>query len=106
MDTVGPHHQNDPFSRSNEPQNSWPTRPKRPIYKVTKTPEQTSMKTLAIDPVGPYGQNDPFSRSNEPQTRISISYLPKFYTDTLAKEQVGPHCLNGPFSRSNEPQSR
>ncbi|KAG5613684.1 hypothetical protein H5410_013508, partial [Solanum commersonii] len=73
MEPVGLHRQSFPFSRSNGPYHTyganWPSWPKCPILKVKWTPDQTSVKTLAIDPVGPHGQNVPFSRSNAPQIR-------------------------------------
>ncbi|KAG5574360.1 hypothetical protein H5410_054494 [Solanum commersonii] len=65
MKPVVPHGQNDPFSRSNEPRSSWPSRPKRPILKVKRSLEQTSVKTLDMQPVGPHSQNVPFSWSTD-----------------------------------------
>ncbi|KAG5628344.1 hypothetical protein H5410_000061 [Solanum commersonii] len=126
MDLVGPHGQNGPFSRSNDPRSSWPTQPRRPIFTVKQYPEQT----LPMEPVGPHVQNGPFSR-------ILTSFLPKFYLDvsydliygaswpsrpkwpilkikrspetsikTLPMELVAPHGQNGPFTRSNKPKSK
>ncbi|KAG5569109.1 hypothetical protein H5410_058875 [Solanum commersonii] len=89
MEPVGPHGQNNAFSRSNEPQSnrlaltaktthfqgqtipradlsygvSWPSRSKHLIFKVKRPPEQT----LAMESIGPQSQNNPFSRSNEPR---------------------------------------
>ncbi|KAG5568921.1 hypothetical protein H5410_064084 [Solanum commersonii] len=64
LETVGPHGQNGPFSRSNDPRSSW-----------------TSVKTLPMEPVGCHGQNGPFSKSNDPRRRISTSFLPKSFLD-------------------------
>ncbi|KAG5598312.1 hypothetical protein H5410_029682 [Solanum commersonii] len=61
MEIVGHHGQNSPFIRSNEPQRSWSSRPKRPIYKVKQTPKQT----LVVEPVGHHDQNGSFTMSNE-----------------------------------------
>ncbi|KAG5574357.1 hypothetical protein H5410_054491 [Solanum commersonii] len=99
IDLVGPHGQNNPFSRSNDPRSrscwltqpkrpifkvkpspkqeltygaSWPSPPKHPIFKVKRFPKQTSVKTLSIEPVGPHGQNVPFSRSNDPRSRLYL----------------------------------
>ncbi|KAG5569105.1 hypothetical protein H5410_058871 [Solanum commersonii] len=66
---VGPHGQNSPFLRSNDPRSSWPSRPKRPILKVKRSPKQTSVKTLPLEPVGPHSQNGLFSRSNDSQSK-------------------------------------
>ncbi|KAG5603467.1 hypothetical protein H5410_024959 [Solanum commersonii] len=69
MELVGPHGQNDPFSRPNKPQSSCPSRPKRPIFKVKRAPQQTFVKTLPIEPVRSHGQNNLFSRSNDSWSR-------------------------------------
>ncbi|KAG5588772.1 hypothetical protein H5410_049206 [Solanum commersonii] len=86
---------------------SWPSRPKRPIFKVKRASKQaktshfcqnftwTSVNTLVMEPVGPNGQNVPFSRSNDPRSRS---------VKTLAMEPVGPHGQNDSFSRRNEPR--
>ncbi|KAG5593556.1 hypothetical protein H5410_044070 [Solanum commersonii] len=81
MEPIGPHGQNVPFSRSNEPQiHHFFCYPKfRPHFSHNFL--WTSVKTLAIEPVGPYGQKNPFSRSNEPQNRISTSFWLKFFMD-------------------------
>ncbi|KAG5582385.1 hypothetical protein H5410_053012 [Solanum commersonii] len=108
MEPVGLDGQNDPFSRLNDPR---------------------IIMTLAMESFGPYGQNDPFSRSKDLQSRISMSFLLKFFMDftiffgyleiqrhfcqnfswtyvkTLDMEPVGPDGPNDPFSRSNNPQS-
>ncbi|KAG5568913.1 hypothetical protein H5410_064076 [Solanum commersonii] len=41
----------------------------------------TSVKTLSIEPIGTHGQNNLFSRLNDPRSRISTSFLLKFYID-------------------------
>ncbi|KAG5598147.1 hypothetical protein H5410_039379 [Solanum commersonii] len=78
MEPVGPHGQNDPFSRSNDPRDvlsdlsygaSWPSQPKGPIFKVKRASKQTSVKTLVIEPIGPHSQNGPFSRLNKTRSR-------------------------------------
>ncbi|KAG5578657.1 hypothetical protein H5410_058791 [Solanum commersonii] len=123
MEPVSLHGQSGTFSRSNKPRADlrygtyYPSRPNWPIFKVKRAPEQTSVKTLAMELVGPNGQYNPFSRrplrpylwsqlaltakrthfqgQTNPGARTSIK--------TLAMEPVGPHGQNGPFSKSNEP---
>ncbi|KAG5569107.1 hypothetical protein H5410_058873 [Solanum commersonii] len=71
---------------------NWPLRPKCPIFKVKRSPEQ---------PVGPHSQNGPFSRLNDPR-----KFQPHFCINlqTLSIESVGTHGQNDPFSKSNDPQ--
>ncbi|KAG5582350.1 hypothetical protein H5410_052977 [Solanum commersonii] len=82
MEPVGPDGQNNLFSRSNEHQSSpcifgvlefW----RHFCQKIS----WTSIKTFVIEPVGPHDQNIPFSRSYDPRSRISTSFLPKFFMD-------------------------
>ncbi|KAG5613700.1 hypothetical protein H5410_013524 [Solanum commersonii] len=87
MDSVVPHGENDQFSMSNDPQSSWPSRPKRPIFKVKRSRSWTSVKTLPMELVGPLSQNAPFSRPYH-------------------MEPIGPHGQNDPFSRSDDPRIR
>jgi len=80
---------------------SWPSRPKRPIFKVKLSSEQV----------------------NPQFCRFSCAIVHKFFGDpelrhhfcdnfswtsvkTLPMELVGPHGQNGPFSWSNDTQSR
>ncbi|KAG5612766.1 hypothetical protein H5410_024047 [Solanum commersonii] len=112
MDPVGPHRILISFllkyfmdMRSNLSYGaSWTLRPKWPIFKVKRAPEQllsqlaltdktthykgqtsnetgTFVKTLDMELVGPHGQNNTFSRSNELWSRPGIldSFLSKFF---------------------------
>ncbi|KAG5582351.1 hypothetical protein H5410_052978 [Solanum commersonii] len=101
MEEVGPYGQNNLFSRSYDPWSRIPLsylqkkingRPLRhlicsqlalmkqtthfqgSIFKFKRAPEQTSVKTLAMEPIDPDGQNDPFSR-------ILTSFLLQFIID-------------------------
>ncbi|KAG5607802.1 hypothetical protein H5410_029294 [Solanum commersonii] len=100
IETVGPHGQNVPFSRSNGPGSdlsygsSRPSRPKRPIYKVKRAPYQPSWPKHPIfkDKRAPeqdlsYGASG-LSRTKYPifmvkpvPKRIATSFLPKFFVD-------------------------
>ncbi|KAG5607806.1 hypothetical protein H5410_029298 [Solanum commersonii] len=91
METIGHHTQTDPFTRSNNPRNSWSLQPKQLICKVKRSPEQvnphfddlefgrhfcqnftwTFIKTLIMEPVNQHGQNGPFTRCNEPRSRLT-----------------------------------
>ncbi|KAG5593545.1 hypothetical protein H5410_044059 [Solanum commersonii] len=115
---------------------SWPSRPKRLIFKVKRAPEQFkdvlviqnfdhifadifhgSVKTLAMDPDGLTAKTAHFQGQtilenvheffDDPEFRPS--FCQKFswtFVKTLAMEFVGPDGQNGPFLRSNDPQSR
>ncbi|KAG5574363.1 hypothetical protein H5410_054497 [Solanum commersonii] len=101
MEPVGPHDQNGPFSRSNKPQSIWPSRPKRPIFKVKQ----------ALEPVNPSFCQ--FSCAIVHGFFADLEFEPHFCQNfswtsvkTLVIMPVGPHGQNGPLSRSNEPRSR
>ncbi|KAG5608033.1 hypothetical protein H5410_019314 [Solanum commersonii] len=70
MDQVGPHSQNGPFSRSNDPRSSpWNfCDPKFPPH-FFQNFTWTSVKTLAMEPVVHHVQNGSFSRLNDPQCK-------------------------------------
>uniref|UniRef100_M1AVU6 Uncharacterized protein n=1 Tax=Solanum tuberosum TaxID=4113 RepID=M1AVU6_SOLTU len=91
MEPVGPHGQNDPFSRSNDPRRRILTSFLHKFFMNVRYdlncgavgPHRagTIIKTLAMEPVGPHGQNDSFSRSNAPRSRIRTSFLLKSFMD-------------------------
>ncbi|KAG5600603.1 hypothetical protein H5410_031973 [Solanum commersonii] len=76
MKSVGHHHQNDPFSRSNDPQNSVVEFRRQFCQKIS----WTSVKTFAMEPIGLDVQNGPFSWSNELRSRKN----PLFYRISCA----------------------
>ncbi|KAG5613726.1 hypothetical protein H5410_013550, partial [Solanum commersonii] len=84
-----------------------PHGPKRPIFKVKKSPEQA----LAMEPVGHNDQNGPFSRSNDPRSSYRASWSPQpkqpifKVKRSLEQDLVGHHDKKGPISRSNDPRS-
>ncbi|KAG5607807.1 hypothetical protein H5410_029299 [Solanum commersonii] len=92
VNPVGHHDQNIPFIRSNDPRSSyganWSPRPKQPIYKVKRSPEQSTRF---------YGDQKFRRHFCQKFTRISIK--------TLAKESVSHHGQNVSFTRSNDPRS-
>ncbi|KAG5578673.1 hypothetical protein H5410_049300, partial [Solanum commersonii] len=99
MEPVGPHSQNNPFSRSNDPQSStWNFCDPEFRSHFCKSFTWTSVRTLPMEPVGPNGQNIPFSRANDPRSNWT-------FVETLAGEPVGLHGQKGPFSRSIDLQS-
>ncbi|KAG5578678.1 hypothetical protein H5410_049305 [Solanum commersonii] len=85
MDPVSRHGENNPFTRSNDPQSSDPEFRRHLCQKLT----WTSVKTLDIDPVRRHNQKDTFTTSNEPQSTV----VP-----------VWRHCKKDPFTSSNEPR--
>ncbi|KAG5578702.1 hypothetical protein H5410_049329 [Solanum commersonii] len=99
MESVGHHGQNGPFIRSNELRSSygasWPQRQKRPNYKVKRYSEQTSVKTLAMEPVGHHGHNSPFTRTND-----FVRYSPGDLLETQNSDVIFAKNLHGPLIRS------
>ncbi|KAG5612767.1 hypothetical protein H5410_024048 [Solanum commersonii] len=105
MEPVGPHGQNIPFLRSNEPRSSygvsWPLRPKHPIFKVKR----------ALDQLNPLFCQ--FSCAIVHGLFGDLQFGPHFYQKflwtsirTLTMEPVNPYGQNVLFSNSNEPRSR
>ncbi|KAG5569108.1 hypothetical protein H5410_058874 [Solanum commersonii] len=88
MELVGPYNQNSSFSRSNDLESSWPSRPKWPILKNKLSPEQT----LPMELIGPHDKNDPFSRSNESRS-ISPSLLMIGNCDLIFTKNFPGHPL-------------
>ncbi|KAG5590022.1 hypothetical protein H5410_040536 [Solanum commersonii] len=92
---------------------SWSPRPKRPINKVKRAPEQsmtfygysefrchfcqkltwTSIKTLAMESIGCHDQNGQFTRSSEPQSS------PRHFIVTQNSDVIFAKNLHGPLLR-------
>ncbi|KAG5608029.1 hypothetical protein H5410_019310 [Solanum commersonii] len=134
METVGPHGQNIPFSRSNMPRisygASWPSRPKHPIFKLRSRLALTAKRfhfhgeTSPGEVQGHFGDLEFRTHFFQNFLWTSIKTLaleavgpsrpkhpivkPKISWSsfkTLAMESVNPHGQKIPFSRSNDPRS-
>ncbi|KAG5578677.1 hypothetical protein H5410_049304 [Solanum commersonii] len=103
IEPVGPHGQNDAFSRSNESWSSygasWPSRPKGPIFKVKQSAEQTSVRTLPMEPVGPYRQRPIFQGMKFLVIRNSDLILPKI----LPRHPLRPYLWRQLIPRAGKP---
>ncbi|KAG5568922.1 hypothetical protein H5410_064085, partial [Solanum commersonii] len=101
IEPIGPHVQNGPFSRSNNFRRSWPSQPKRPIFKVKRSQEQVNPSFCRYScTIGHGFFGDPEFRPHIFQNFTSTS------VKTLPMESVGPHDQKGPFSWLNDPKNR
>ncbi|KAG5593562.1 hypothetical protein H5410_044076 [Solanum commersonii] len=106
MEQVGPHGQTAHFQVQTNLRADlsygacWPSQPKRPIFKVKRTPEKINPHFacfLVLYFTIFFGDPKFWPYFSQNFTRTSVN--------TLAIEPVCPHCQNGPFSRSNKPPS-
>ncbi|KAG5578700.1 hypothetical protein H5410_049327 [Solanum commersonii] len=126
METVCHHGHDGPFTSCTNPGADLrygarlSPRPKRPIYKVKRSPELstrfladpefrlhfwqkftwTSIKTLAMEPDLSCGA------SSSPRQKQPIYKVKQASKQTLDMESVGHHSQKVPFTRSNDPRSR
>ncbi|KAG5574359.1 hypothetical protein H5410_054493 [Solanum commersonii] len=96
MKPVGPNDQNDPILRSKEPRSSyganWPSRSKRPIFMIKRSPKQMPVKIFNMEPVGPNGQNGLVSWSNNLQTSYGANW-PSWQKCPILKVKRTPEQL-------------
>ncbi|KAG5607810.1 hypothetical protein H5410_029302 [Solanum commersonii] len=104
MEPVGHHGQNYSFTRSNDPRRSygasWSPRPKRPIYKVKRSPKRVNPQFAnfcVLLSIGFY--DDPEFR------RYFCQKFTETSVKTLVMDPVGHHGQNDPSTRSNNPRA-